>query len=394
LTTVLLIVLYISFIGMGVPDSVFGVAWPAMRLDFDLPVSGANAVSALITVFTVFSALISARLIKRFGTAIVTAASILMTALVLLCISLSGSFIWIVLLSMPLGLGLGLIDSSINNYIALHYKAAHMNLLHAIGGIGTMLSPYLMSLALSDGNWRAGYRMSFIAQLCIAAVAIALIPLLKLVSGKNGENDPEAEKPVKLMPLLQQAKLPKVRMTWLTFFCSCAVEYLCIIWGSTYLVESLGLPADSAARFVMIYYCGMMLGRFSCGLLTTKWKPWRIIRIGCVILLAAIVLIFTRSVYLAAAGLFLIGFGNGPMFPNLTHLTPTHFGRELSQSVIGSQLAAGNSGILVMPVIFGWAAELFSTDVFPWFLLVMTLLMFFAMFRLIKILKKEGRFEG
>ena len=377
---------------MGVPDSIFGVAWPVMHLDFDLPMSAANAVSPLITVFTVISALISARLVKKFGTAIVIAASLLMTALVLLGISFSGSFIWIILMSAPLGLGLGIIDTSINNYMALYYKTMHMNLLHAIGGIGTMLSPYLMSLALSNGNWRAGYRMSFAAQMTIAAVAILSLPLWRKVS-RSQSVEIESEAPMQLMPLAQQIRIPKVRMTWMTFFCSCAVEYLCAIWGSTYLVNSLNLPPDSAALVVMVYYCGMMLGRFCCGLISTKWKPWKIIRVGSAILAVAVLLMFTKSVYTAAAGLFLIGFGNGPMFPNLTHLTPKHFGRDVSQSVIGSQLAAGNSGILVMPMVFSWTAEWLSTDVFPWFLLVMTALLFFAMFRLIKMLKKEGRYE-
>ena len=392
MATALLIVIYISFIGMGVPDSIFGVAWPVMHVDFRLPVSAANAVSPLITIFTVFSALISARLVKRFGTAIVIAASVLMTALVLLGISFSNSFVWIILMSVPLGLGLGIIDTSINNYIALHYKTSHMNLLHAIGGIGTMLSPYLMSLALSNGNWRAGYRMSFAAQMCIALVAFLSLPLWRKVS-KSRKAEIEAEAPMQLIPLFQQAKMPKVRMTWLTLFSCCAVEYLCGIWGSTYLVNSLNLSADHAAIFIMIFHCGMMLGRFVCGILAAKWKPWKIIRWGCVMQLAAILLLFTRSVYLAAVGLFFIGFGDGPMFPNLTHLTPQHFGREDSHSIIGSQTAAGNVGILLMPMIFGWTAELFSTDVFPWFLLVMTLIMFFAMFRLIKMLKKEGRYE-
>ncbi len=392
MATALLIVIYISFIGMGVPDSIFGVAWPVMHLEFELPMSAANAVSPLITLFTVFSALISARLIKKFGTAIVVAASILMTAMVLLGISFSNHFIWIILMSAPLGLGLGIIDTSINNYIALHYKTSHMNLLHAIGGIGTMLSPYLMSLALSDGNWRAGYRMSFAAQMCIAAVAILSLPLWRKAA-KLQKNEIEADAPLKLIPLYRQAKMPMVRMTWMTFFCSCAVEYLCAIWGSTYLVNSLKLSPDRAALVVMIYYCGMMLGRFCCGLIAAKWKPWRIILTGSAILTVAIALVFTRSVYTAAAGLFLIGFGNGPMFPNLTHLTPKHFGRDVSQSVIGSQLAAGNSGILVMPMIFSWTAEWLTTDVFPWFLMVMTALMFFAMFRLIKMLKAQGRYE-
>jgi len=181
---VLLIVIYVVFISLGLPDSLFGVAWPVMHLDYGLPISAANAVSPLITIFTVISALISARLVKKFGTAIVVAASILTTALVLLGISLSDSFIWIILMSAPLGLGLGIIDTSINNYIALHYKTSHMNLLHAIGGIGTMLSPYLMSLALSgQGNWRNGYRLAFSIQLVIMLVTIAALPLLNFASG-------------------------------------------------------------------------------------------------------------------------------------------------------------------------------------------------------------------
>lgn len=196
MATLLLIVIYIAFIGLGIPDSLFGAAWPAIYTELGLPVSWANFVTMLISGGTILSSLLSARLINRFGTAAITAVSTSLTAAALLGFSISGSMLWLCLFAVPLGLGAGSIDTALNNYVALHYKATHMNFLHCFYGIGVSLSPFLMSLALSSGSWRSGYRMVFWFQLGIAALTILSLPLWKKV--RHAQNQEEKTPPAAL----------------------------------------------------------------------------------------------------------------------------------------------------------------------------------------------------
>lgn len=386
MATLLLVIIFIDFIGLGIPDSLFGPAWPAIYEEMGLPVSLGSMVSLINTAGTVISSLMSARLIKCFGTAKVTAVSTVITATALLGFSFSHEFVFLCLLSLPLGLGGGAIDSALNNYVSLHYKATHMNFLHCFYGIGVSLSPYFMALALSGaGGWRFGYRLAFFVQICIALLTVATLPLWKRIAEKNGE---EAEQ--RNVPLLTLAKSRKVRMTWLMFICSCAIECTAGIWGSTFLVESKGISPENAAKIIMFYYIGMAAGRFLSGVLAAKLSSWSIIYLGIGVLSVAVALIFLPlSAPLIALSLFMIGFGNGPVFPNLTHLTPVNFGREVSGSVMGSQMAAAYVGIMVFPPLYGIMAENISAGVFPFYLAIFLVSMIFALTILLKTLKKE-----
>lgn len=389
MATLLLLVIYIAFIGLGVPDSLFGTAWPAIYEEFHLPISAASCVTLLISGCTVISSLLSARLINRFGTNKVTAVSTAATAFALLGFSLSGNLLWLCLFAVPLGFGAGAIDSGLNNYVALHYKATHMNFLHCFYGIGVSFSPYLMSLALSDqNNWRNGYRFAFFLQLSIALVTVLSIPLWKKAHPASEAMGEEA-KP-RTVPLLQLAKMPSVRAVWLMFIGSCSIEYTCGIWGSTFLVSAKGMSAEAAAKVITLYYVGMALGRFLSGLLANRLSSWRIIHLGQGVVAAAILcLTLPLPSAAAAAGLFLIGLGNGPLFPNLIHLTPRNFGRAVSQSVMGSQMAASYIGIMLAPPVFGLLAQQFGANLFPFFLAAMFALLILSMLRLMSRLKAE-----
>lgn len=389
MATLLLAVIYIAFIGLGIPDSLFGTAWPAIYREFSLPISMASCVTLLISGGTVVSSLFSARLINRFGTGRVTAVSTALTAAALLGFSLSGHLLWLCLFAVPLGLGAGAIDSALNNYVALHYRATHMNFLHCFYGVGVSLSPYLMSLALSgQGGWRSGYRLAFFIQLGIAVVTIAALPLWgRAVHAQTAD---EQETAPRTLSLSQLARLPGVKSVWLAFIGSCAIEYICGAWGSTFLVESKDMAVDTAAQIITLYYVGMALGRFLSGVLSVKLSSWALIRIGQGVVLAAIVLLLLPlPAFAAGAGLFLIGLGNGPVFPNLIHLTPTNFGRDVSQSVMGSQMAAAYVGIMLVPPLFGLLAQAAGTDIFPFFLLVLFIGMIGATLRLIRTVKKR-----
>lgn len=388
MTTILLILIYVVYIGLGVPDSLFGTAWPAIYEEFSMPISAANAVTLLISGGTVISSLVSSRLIHRFGTEVVTAFCTSLTAVALLGFSCSGNFGFLCLFAIPLGLGAGAIDVALNNYVALHYNATHMSFLHCFYGIGVTISPYLMSLGIRSGNWRNGYRFAFAVQAVISVVSIVSLPVWRRVGG----DEVEEEKRPKVLSLWELAKMPAVRATWLMFIFSCAIEHTCGIWGSSFLVKSKGLSAEMAAKMLIFYYVGLAFGRFLSGVVAKKLTSWNIIYISFGVLGAAVVclLLPVSFVGVACAGLFLAGLGNGPMYPNLTYLTPIHFGGEISQSVIGSQMAFSYLGIMLMPTIFGFCAQIFGTGVFPHYVTGLFAAFLISMFLLKKSLKKEA----
>lgn len=374
MATLLLIVIYIAFIGLGVPDSLFGTAWPAIYTDLNLPVSWASIVTIIVSCGTITSSLLSSWLISRFGTGKITAVSTLMTALALLGFSCSDSMLWLCLCAIPLGLGAGSIDTALNNYVALHYKASHMNFLHCFYGIGVSLSPYLMSLALSKGTWEGGYRAVFWFQLAIAALTVLALPLWKKIRhAQNGEEEEETPRVLSFPALM---KMPKVRMACLVFIGYCALEYTCGTWGSTFLVNAKGAAADTAARMVTFYYVGLALGRFLSGVLAGRLHSRQLVKIGQMILLAAVVSLFLPLPFaFCSVSLFFIGLGNGPIFPNMLHLTPELFGKDLSQAVIGAEMATSYIGVLLAPALFGLIAQNVTAALFPVYLLVLYALM-------------------
>lgn len=373
MTVVLLVVIYISFIGLGIPDSLFGAAWPAIYTEMNIPVSWANFVTILISAGTIVSSLFSAKLINYLGTAKITAVSTTITAVALYGFSCSTNIIWMCIFSIPLGLGAGAIDTALNNYVALHYKAVHMNFLHCFYGIGVSLSPFLMSLALSDNSWRSGYKTVFLFQLCIAILTIISIPLWEKVQHSSKTISTENGRTVVFSKLL---KNKKISMSCMSFFGSCGLEYTCGVWGSTFLVISRGIPADTAAFLITFYYVGMALGRFLSGILSISINSTRIIKLGQAITLAAIIIIILPfPAYISGIALFMIGLGNGPVFPNMLHLTPENFGKDLSQSVMGVQMAASYFGIMLSPALFGLISQNISASLFPYYLLIMFAIM-------------------
>lgn len=381
--TALLIIIFITFIGVGLPDSVLGTAWPAIYREFDLPVSLAGYISATVSACTIISSLISSKVINKFGTGVVSAVSTLMTAAALLGYAFSNNAVFFFLLAIPLGLGAGSIDTALNNFVALHYSASKMNFLHCFYGIGVAASPYLMSLALgADNNWRKGYIILGLIQLGIALIAVLSLPLWKKSGQKNETNMEAAPKTLTLPQLL---KMPAVRMSCFAFFGYCALELCAGSWSSTYFVNIRELSAEKAAQIAMLFYIGLASGRFLSGIVACRIGRWIIIFISTLILLIAIILfILPLPLGVAAAALFFIGFGCGPVFPNLTHLTPQNFGEDISQSVIGLQQASAYTGIMLMPWLFGILAQTITTAIFPYYLLFLFAIFALTLFMLQK----------
>lgn len=388
MATLLLILIYIAFVGLGIPDSLFGTAWPAIYPEFGLPVSAAGGVALLVSGCTVASSLVSARVIHRLGTAKVTAISTIMTAAALLGFSFSNGIGWFCLLAVPLGLGAGAIDSALNNYVALHYKASHMNFLHCAYGVGVSLSPYLMSLFLTGaGGWRTGYRAAFVIQSVIALLTVIALPLWGRAHPPALED--EAQATSKTVSLAGLVRIPGVPIVWLMFISSCAIEYTCGAWGSTFLVGAKAMPVEQAAEAITFYYLGMTLGRFLSGVLSVKLSSWKLIYMGMGVVLGAIgLLLLPLPPVIAGGALFFIGLGNGPVFPNLIHLTPRNFGSDVSQSVMGSQMAAAYIGVMLIPPIFGFLAQTVGAGIFPYFLLVLFAVMTSAAVAMRRVLQR------
>ncbi len=385
MSTVLLIVIFMGYIGLGIPDSLFGAAWPAIYNDFDLPISYANFVTTISSIGTITSSFLSSRVVSRFGTAKVAAVSTAMTAIALLGFSLSPNLIWLCLFAIPSGFGAGSVDAALNNYVAINYKATHMNFLHCFYGVGVSLSPFLMSFALDGGNdWHKGYRNVFFIQLAITVIMVLSLPLWKKVGEKKAEEDI----PQKVLKFRDIIKIPAAKASIEIFMASCGIESICLVWGSSFLVESKGLTTDDAAGLITLYFVGLALGRFVSGLLANKFSAKQLIIAGEVLLLVAIVLLFVPSnIYITVAGMFLIGFGNGPIFPNMTHLTPITFGKNVSQSIIGTQMAMAYVSILLLPIAFGQLAQHLSMGLFSVslaILFVATVLSTFMMFKSVK----------
>lgn len=389
MATILLIVIYIAFIGLGLPDSLFGTAWPAIYGEWGLPFSFGSIITIIITCCTIFSSVMSTRLIARFGTGKVTVVSTALTVLALIGYSFSGNFLTICLLSIPLGLGAGAVDTGLNNYVALHYSSAQMSLLHCFFGVGISISPYVMSQFIGTAaGWRGGYRFTFFIQLTIALILVFTLPLWKKVS----ENAAQEETPVKILSIRELVRIPGVKTMWLLFIISCAIEYTAGCWGSTYLVERKGISADHAAEIVLFYYIGMTVGRLLSGILATKLTCWQIIRIGMAVLgVAVILLLLPVPTTIITIGLFLIGLGNGPMFPNFTYLAPLNFGKDISQSVIGTQMAASSVGIMVVPAICGILGQAFGMGVFPIYLGLLFVLMVLGIVSIQNTMRQSGK---
>jgi len=368
MATILLIIIYLAFISLGLPDSMLGAAWPVAYAQLGAPVSYAGFVSIGITIGTVVSSLISVRVIRKFGTGGVTAACVLLTASALLGISFTHSFVVLLLLAIPLGLGGGAIDAALNNYVALHYKASHMSFLHSFWGVGATISPLIMSQFLKqNGNWQGGYRFVSIIQMSLAAIMFITLPLWGKVS--HAGVDELHGGPIEIDNRAAIKKRGAI-FAVLSFFFYCAGEASVGLWAATYFVSVRGVDPSVAASWGSLFFFGIMGGRMISGLLAMRVKERTLINIGLMIaVLGALLLALPLPQMFSLAGLLLFGLGCAPVFPNLIHITPQRFGANYSQAIIGLQMASAYVGATLMPPVVGWVGQSIGFTGLPYYLL-------------------------
>lgn len=383
MTHLLLLIIYISFISLGLPDSLLGSAWPSMYPLFSVPVSYVGIISMIITASTIISSLQSDRLTKKFGPGRITVVSVAMTAAALLGFSFSHSFWLLCLLAIPYGLGAGSVDAALNNYVALHFASRHMSWLHCMWGIGASVGPYIMGYALTGGqSWQMGYRYIAFLQIILSAVLIFSLPLWDRQKSVAAASDHVSSKSLSLPEIF---RIPGAREVLITFFCYCALEQTAGLWASSYLVMKNGIATERAAGLAGLFYIGITIGRAVSGFITMKLNDTQMIRLGQSLMLVGIATVLLPfGTFASMSGLILIGLGCAPVYPCIIHSTPVYFGADQSQAIIGVQMASAYIGSLLMPPVFGLIAKHISISLYPLYLLLILGCMVFMHEALVK----------
>ena len=434
----LLLIIYLSFISLGLPDALLGSAWPIMHEELKVPLSYSGSVYMLISCCTILSSLKSESLNRRFGTGKITAFSVLLTALAIFGFSMSRSFYMLLLFAIPYGLGAGSVDAALNHYVALHYSSRHMNWLHCMWGIGASIGPYIMGFVLQRGfSWSKGYLLIGILQSGLTFLLFLSLGLWKEKEDANGlekgelhdgaeahlevetkeraETTPEAktnslmmdtesEEGKKAMSFREILRIPGAKECIASFFFYCAIEQTIGLWSGSFMVYSLRIDAKLAASLVALFYFGITFGRFLAGIFSAKWKDEELILGGISILFLGIVLLFPaglfsgnrlfgmelRQIFVVLSLLFM-GLGCAPIYPAIIHSTPYNFGAENTSALIGKQMASAYIGSLSLPPIFGVLAKNFGTELFPFYAVVLGIAMLYMYKQLLKKTKEAKR---
>ena len=371
MSSLLLAVIYLIFISLGLPDSLLGSGWPAMRAAFGVPSSWAGYVSMTISFMTILSALLSPQMIRRFHTKGIVIVSILLTVLGLLGFSFCRSYWMLFLFAVPYGLGAGSIDASVNHYVASHYSSSVMNFLHCFYGVGAVISPTIMALALKLARWNEGYRWTSYIQTGILLVVILSLPLWKQNEVRDAADRRESA------GIRETLRVPGVLLTLIAFFSYCAGEATCFLWTPSYFAGTrAGLRAETVAAFGSLIFGGLMLGRLISGFISNRLGDRLLIRAGIAVELLGILLVFlpAKSLTVTAVGFVVVGTGMGPVYPAIQHMAPANFGARRSAAVIGLQMASAYIGSTFMPMVFGHLQQAIGIGVMPLYLLFFALM--------------------
>jgi fucose permease len=386
--SLLLAIIFASFIALGLPDALLGSAWPFMREEMNLPLLFAGIISALISIGTIISSLLSDRVTRRFGTGLVVTAGLTATALSLIGFSLSGSFVIFLMFALPYGLGAGAIDAALNRHVALHYKSKHMNWLHCCWGVGASVSPFIMSYNLTHGaGWTGGYRTVAFMQMAVMFILLLSLPLWRKQKAAKSAEQSKSE----VLKLPQILRIKGVKFVLPAFFAYCGVESTAGLWAASYLVLQRNIAPETAAKYASFFFLGITAGRFLCGFISDKIGDRNMIRLGTAVTVAGIIAVWlpVSPDWLCLNGLIIIGLGCAPVFPSIIHATPDNFGVSNAQAIIGVQMASAYVGITLLPPLFGLIGTYINIALYPAFLFVLTVIMLIMTEKLNKTAEKN-----
>ena len=384
--TLLIAIIYLAFISLGLPDSLLGAAWPVMHQEIGASISYMGIISMVVSAGTIISSLFSDKLTKKYGTKWITTISVFLTSLALLGFSYSKNLTMIILFAIPYGFGAGAIDAALNNYVAVHYSSKHMSWLHCFWGVGTIISPLVMSYSLTNATWNTGYRIISIIQFGIGIIMLLTIPIWK-VNAPKAEIQAERSHSI---GIIDAFKIKGVPSLLLGFFGYCAAESTAMAWSCTYLVCSKQMPEPTAAALASLFFIGMTVGRFLGGFIMDKLGDKNMIRLGTVIIFIGIALMLfpIDNTTISLIGLITIGLGCAPIYPCIIHSTPNNFGAENSGAIIGIQMASAYTGSILIPPILGVIGKYFTFNIFPIYIAIFVILMIIMTEKTFKITQK------
>ena len=370
----LIAIIYLSFFGLGLPDSMLGAAWPTIFTEMEVPVSGAGIISAIIAFGTIISSLASDRVTRKLGASKTTAISVAITALALLGFGISTKFWHLCLISIPYGLGAGSVDAALNNYVSLHFASKHMNWLHCMWGLGAAVGPTIMGAVLTgNGSWHLGYVIVSIIQIVISTILFISLPIWKKPKKALQADTKPTEKPLSFKEIF---RIRGVKAVMVTFFAYCALEVTVTLWASSYLNLEKGINSDTAALWGSLYVLGITLGRAVSGFISIKLNDTQMMRLGEGIMVGGLLLLFLPLPNaFSLIGLVIFGIGSAPIYPSIIHSTPARFGENSSQALIGVQMASAYTGTCLMPPLFGLIANHITIKLFPVYIGLLTVIM-------------------
>ena len=361
----LLIVIYVAFIGLGLPDTILGAAWPLMRQDLNTPISAVGILSVIVSVGTIISSLLTPKFLRILGTGKLVAYSIALTAIASIGYGFADSFNILCLWAIPMGIGAGAVDVAMNNFAAVYLESKHTNWLHASWGIGATLGPSLLSFSIMTSNgWRGAYEMVAILLAIIFTMILISLPLWKKQEA-NGPTQTVSEPAKQVLSLREALRVPGMKLSFFTFFFYSALEISTSLWCGTYLT-ACGFKPEVGAMVVSLMFASVMIGRIISGFFAIKFTDHRLIYAGIFIVAAGcLVLSLPLPLWMLPVCICLLGLGCAPVYPSLIHATPARFGEALSSRAISIQLAGSYVGSIIMPPAFGLVATKFSVHLWP-----------------------------
>jgi len=374
MVALLISVIFMAFIGLGLPDSLLGSAWPVMYAQLGTDFSYAGIVTMIFAGGTIISSLLSDRITRRLGAGITTAIGLLVLAVAIFGYSTANTFWILCLWAIPHGLAAGTIDAALNNYVALHFSSRHMSWLHSFWGVGAVISPYIMGYSLTRGlGWETGYFSVSMIQVAMAAIMFLSLPLWR----KNKGGVPTVEERGRALSLPEILKIKGVKLVLPAFFAYCAAEATTMLWAVSYLVLHRGIAEEIAAQYGALFFWGMMVGRFLGGFIADKVGDRRMIRGSITIMLTGIIMILlpVEMDQISLIGLVILGLGCATVYPSIIHSTPSNFGEENSRAIIGVQMAGAYTGSTFIPPLFGLISRTTGIGFYPIFILAFALLL-------------------
>lgn len=378
MSILLLAIIYLIFISLGLPDSLLGSAWPSISQSMGINESLQGILSIIASFCTIISSFLTVKLIKKFKEKGIVTLSIGLTCAGLLCVMTSSNFFFLCLSMIPLGLGAGAIDSTLNNYVAVNYKAIHLNWLHAFWGVGATLSPFLVSFFLTDINgWRTGAFVLAMIQCGILLITILTMNVWKVVENEfsNRDNTQEKEATTEL-GFFKTFTIRGIVFAIIAFFSYIAIEGLTGNWFASMIVFGLGGDEASAARWSSYFYFGIMIGRIVSGIVSLKISDKNMIRIGESILIVGVILLFMQfNIQLMPLAVVIIGLGCAPIYPAIIHATPSRFTSKLSQNVMSVQVGCAYIASFAVVPLFGVVGKYIDFRLLPVLLIVFLVVM-------------------